>query len=115
MRTLHLLGAMEEAGDGESNIRNGLKFQSVKSNAEPNKMLGVTKLHWGKQDIQYAWHVCAISCRGWKGQRADMDCVIANYDILGGHLIFLILAISKNHLCSRNRTTVPLTRSLHCM
>lgn len=55
---------MEEAGGGEANIRTRLKFQVVEDNAEAHKLLGVTKLHWGKRVIQRTWRgMCYIMLR----------------------------------------------------
>lgn len=52
---------MEEAGGGEDNIRTRLKFQTVEDCAEAHKLLGVTKLHWGKRTIQRTWRgMCYI-------------------------------------------------------
>ena len=55
---------MEEAGGGEGNIRTRLQFQIVEDNAEAHKLLGVTKLHWGKRVIQRTWRgMCYIMLR----------------------------------------------------
>lgn len=55
---------MEEAGGGEANIRARLQFQAVEDNAEAHKLLGVTKLHWGKRVIQRTWRgMCYIMLR----------------------------------------------------
>lgn len=55
---------MEEAGGGEANIRTRLQFQVVEDNAKAHKLLGVTKLHWGKRVIQRTWRgMCYIMLR----------------------------------------------------
>lgn len=55
---------MEEAGGGEANIRTRLKFQTVEDNANAHKLLGISKLHWGKRVIQRTWRgMCYIMLR----------------------------------------------------
>lgn len=55
---------MEEAGGGEANIRTRLKLRTVEDCAEAHRMLGVTKLHWGKRVIQRTWRgMCYIMLR----------------------------------------------------
>ncbi|GJM42552.1 MAG: hypothetical protein DHS20C20_28340 [Ardenticatenaceae bacterium] len=55
---------MEEAGGGEANIRTRLKFRTVEDNADAHKLLGITKLHWGKRVIQRTWRgMCYIMLR----------------------------------------------------
>jgi hypothetical protein len=55
---------MEEAGGGEDNIHTRLNFQTVEDCAKAHKLLGVTKLHWGKRIIQPTWRgMCYIMLR----------------------------------------------------
>jgi hypothetical protein len=55
---------MEEAGGGEENIRTRLKFRPVEDCAKAHRMLGVTKLHWGKRVIQRTWRgMCYVMLR----------------------------------------------------
>jgi hypothetical protein len=53
---------MEEAGGGEDNIHTRLNFRTVEDCAKAHKLLGVTKLHWGKRIIQPTWRGMCYSC-----------------------------------------------------
>ena len=66
---------MEEAGDGESNIRSRLKFRQVDDCAEVHKILGIVKHHSGKKIIQRTWRgMCYIMLR-LEGQPVDAETV----------------------------------------
>jgi hypothetical protein len=46
---------MEEAGEGEANLRARLRFQRIEDCARAHSILGITKHHAGKRVIQRTW------------------------------------------------------------
>lgn len=75
---------MEEAGSGENNIRSRLRFSQVEDCAEAHQILGITKHHSGKKNIQKTWYgMCYIMLR-LAGKETDRES-IRNYqaDYLG--------------------------------
>jgi hypothetical protein len=66
---------MEEAGGGEDNVRARLKFRSVEDCKEAHKILGITKLHFGKNIIQRTWRgMCYIMLR-LEGRQPDTESI----------------------------------------
>jgi hypothetical protein len=52
---------MEEAGGGEDNLRQRLKFERVEDCAKAHDILGIRKHHWDKKIIQSTWrNMCRI-------------------------------------------------------
>jgi hypothetical protein len=91
---------MEEAGGGEKNIRARLKFKQVEDCKEAHKILGITKHHSGKKNIQPTWRgMCYIMLR-LEGKETDRES-IRNYQadqlgrIHGNSLLLELMPIPK--------------------
>ena len=91
---------MEEAGGGEENIRARLKFKQIEDCKEAHKILGITKHHGDKRNIQPTWRgMCYILLR-LEGKETDRES-IRNYQadqlgrLHGNSLLLELMPIPK--------------------
>jgi len=69
---------MEEGGGGESNLRTRLQFDTIEDCAKAHRLLGVTKYHSGRRNIQPTWRAMCYIILAMSGQEPTQK-AIRNY------------------------------------